>query len=225
MGMPSSSNFAPRLVQLPPNTSGAEMEASCTPFGDVMVSEGFPRYALQANMGNMVAAVTTTGVAGVTAVPTTTAAAQLYNGEGLGGKSYILTHIGFNLIVIDAAQSDCHALIACLQTSANILATGVPTDATNTKRKLNCNAYGGNARISLSPTVVNNGWFSLGNSAIPAPVAAGSTFSQQEIAVEGGIVIPPGAGLGVQTLVAAAAAATQVTYTFRWIEMTLPAAV
>jgi hypothetical protein len=225
MGLASSTLASARTVQPLPNTSGLEQELMCSPFGDLLISEGFPRYATQSNLGNMVTAVTTTGVAGVTTVPTTTGHAQLYNGEGLGGKSYILTHIGMIVGVADATQADGHVLIYNLQTAANIIATGVPTDATNTKRKMNCNAYGGNARISLSMTVVNNGWMYLGNNTVNSAAAAGTLWLSAETPVEGAIVVPPGAAIAVAALVGAAAAALQHFFTFRWIEMVLPAAV
>jgi hypothetical protein len=221
MGMASSTLLAPRASQPVPNTSGLEQQVQCSPFGDVLTAEGFPRYALQSNMGNLVMAVTTTLRTSISALPTTTADCQLYNGDT--AKSYVLSRMGFYIGAIDTTQADQHMLVFCLQTAANITATGVPTDATNTKRKMNTGVYSGSARISLGATVVNNGWFPIGTCPPVAAVVAGSLWICQETSVEGRIVLPPGAAIGV-TQLSVSTTATAVSYFFEWEELVLPTA-
>lgn len=227
MALPSSTLAVPRagfLFPTSPATAGNELELACDPYGALYVTEGLPRYASQANAGNLVTAITTTLRTGIAALPTTTADAQLYNGEAAGGKSYVLMYIGFAIQAVDTTQADVHTLVYNIQTPANVTASGIPTDATNTKVKMNGNAYGGKARISLGATIVNNGWmFAPGQQPPTAGVVAGSVWHSYNAVLDGMIVLQPGGAIGL-TQLSVSTTATAVSYQFTWMELVLPPA-
>ena len=101
-----------------------------------------------------------------------------------------------------------------------------PTDDTNlTIRSLIGRAlYVGNARKAVAQTVVDAGWFPLGNSPTLAGAAAGSGWNQMDHEVRGLIILPPGRTLNL-VVIQVAGAAAQCHVDVRWHEAFLPIAV
>ena len=74
------------------------------PRGAALVSQDLPERAEIARLGGTVI-MRTDEVACVTAVPTTTAAHTLWNGESAGGKSYVIDRITWTCTTSNAAAS------------------------------------------------------------------------------------------------------------------------
>jgi hypothetical protein len=126
-------------------------------------------------------------VACVTAIPTTTAAFTLWNGEAAGGKLYIIDSINWTCTT-SAAAASMFSLVVMIPVATF---TAAPTTAdTVVADSLSGRTYAGKGVMSHSVTVTDNGWWSIGNtfnSTLTATVGA-----QIEAPVNGAIVLAPG---------------------------------
>lgn len=164
-----------------------------------------------------------TGVAALTALPTTTAALTLYNGEPDGGKCYIIESFGTWEAVTDATQNNTSVLFACM----NVGKTTVVTDTlASSVRSPIGNKYGGLAKIASGATIVNDGWFAHSKIPVVPTVFAGTLWVANEVQpqTKGWYIVPPGRQFNVQIVKSVAAAAAQQFHFIRWHEMILPIA-
>lgn len=182
---------------------------------ELVVVQGLPELAEVVRFGNSWQAIFATGVAALTALPTTVAGLSLYNGENANGNSYIIDSFGTCEEVIDATQADTSALFAC----NNVAQVTAPTPAAITVRSLSGRKYGGHATIATGATIVNDGWFPHGAEAQSplAPAVAGAIWKISEAKVRGLYIVPPGGQFNTQ-VVKAAAAALQQFHFVRWHE-------
>lgn len=185
--------------------------------GDQLVAQALPERTEIVRLGDSWQVQNATAVAAATALPTTTAGLQLWNGEPAGGKSYVIDSVAATEIVVDATQSDCTALMVC----NNKTPVAAPVDAGLVIRSMSGRTYGGKARTILTATaMVNDGWFPAGNSVAPAAAVAGSGWKQTDVPLNGLYIVPPGGQFNIQA-VKVAAAASQMVYTIRWHEVQL----
>lgn len=133
----------------------------------------------------------------VAAAPTTLAQLVLYNGEPGAGKSY----------VINAVWSVCTLTIAAASNSTLVYQVGdsiaAPTD--DTAQLITSplgHSYGGNAQRDLAVTSMTaNKWASLASSSPGASVSVGFGLFAE---VNGGIILQPGATLGLNLILGTA---------------------
>jgi len=185
--------------------------------GDQLVAQALPERTEIVRLGDSWQVSLASAISALTALPTTTAGLQLWNGESAGGKSYVIDSVAATEIVVDATQSDCTALFVC----NNKTPVAAPADAALVIRSMSGRTYGGKARTVLSATTMtNDGWFPAGNSVAPAPAVAGSAFKQTDVDLRGLYIVPPGGQFNVVG-VKVAAAASQMIYTIRWHEVQL----
>ena len=129
----------------------------------------------------------------VAAAPTTRAEIVLYNGEPGSGKSY----------VINSVWSVCTLTIQAVSSSTLIYqvddSIAAPTDnATQLIVSPLGHDYGGNALKALAvTTLAANKWASLASSAAGAAVSVGFGLVAE---VDGGIILQPGATLGLNLI-------------------------
>lgn len=185
--------------------------------GDMLVSQSMPERAELVRMGDSWQVMTSSAIAPLTAIPTTTGGLNLWNGEQSNGKSYVIDRVQVSEIVVDATQSNSTAVFACLVRPP----VATPTDAALTIRSMSGrNAYSGRARTTVNAAVTNDGWFPIGTSAPTAAAAAGSAWKVTDIPINGLYIIPPGAQFCVHAAKAAATAG-QVHFSITWHEVQL----
>ncbi len=140
--------------------------------------------------------IRTAEIACVTAVPTTSAPATLWNGEAQpstayptspGGLVYVIDYLGW-LCTTSAGAASMFELLALIPKAP--VAANPATADTLVINGLSGQPYNGLAAISHTVTVVDDGWFSVGNKVETA--LAATVGAALEIPIEGGIIIPPG---------------------------------
>lgn len=184
--------------------------------GDQLVSQALPERTEIVRLGDSWQVMTSSAQAPLTALPTTTGALNLWNGEGANGKSYIIDRVQVSEIVVDATQSNMTAVFACLVRPP----VATPTDAALTIRSLSGRTYGGRARTTAAASVTNDGWFPIGTSAPVAAAAAGSAWKVTDIPINGLYIVPPGGQFCVAAAKVAATAG-QCHFSIVWHEAQL----
>ena len=204
-----------------PNRSDGDTEdVRCNSRGDVRVVQSLPEITELVRLGDSWQVKLASGLAALTALPTTTAGLSLYNGEAASSnKCLVIDSFGSSEEVVDATQTDVTAIYAMMNPSPQT----APTATALTFRSLSGRAtYGGNARAVTTLTVVNSGWFPHGTpGAQMAAAAAGANWKVNEVVRPGLYIVPPGAIFSVQAVKAAAAAAAQQFFFIRWHELYL----
>lgn len=190
--------------------------------GDQIVANSLPMLTELIRMGVSWQVALSTGLAALTALPTTTAGLSLWNGEtgtsGMPARCLCIDSFGSWEAVADATQSDTTAIFAM----NNVSPVTAPTATAVTVRGLSGNAYGGKARPVSALTVSNDGWFAHGTLAqSPVSGAGGLQWKVNEVQCNGLYLVKPGGCFNVQAVKAAAAAAAQQFFYIRWHEVML----
>lgn len=190
------------------------------PRGDQLIAQSLPPMTELVRLGNSWQAITTTGLAAATAMPTTTSGFSLVNGEKAGGLTYVIDSFGSFEVVVDATQTDVTAIVAMLNkiTSAAASAGTAETSQTSLSGRKN---YAGNSSLIRGATVVNDVWFPHATSGQMAAAVAGANFKVNEVPVNGLYLVQPGSSFSIAAIKAAAAAALQQFYYIRWHEVQL----
>lgn len=171
--------------------------------GDMIVAQGLPERTELVRLGDSWQTMLASGVAPLTGLPTTTAGLTVWNGEGASGKSYVIDSVFCYEGVVDVTQSNMTTLFVMLGKPA----VAAPVDLGLVIRSLSGRTYGGRARTVAGGTVVNDGWFPAGNSAPPAPAAAGSAWKCTDVPLNGMYIVPPGGSFNIHAAKVAATAA------------------
>jgi hypothetical protein len=149
-----------------------------------------------------------------TAVPTTTAAHVLYNGEPLGGKTYMVDLVTWYGIT-SAGAASAFGMQGCL----NIIAlTAAPATADTLVKvtSMNGKLYAGSAATSHTVTVVDDGWWPMPmETAFPgAGTVTGGVMLTSKL--EGRVAIPPKCVFAVS--VSSVGTTATGNLFFRWVE-------
>ena len=183
--------------------------------GEQLVAQALPELTTLVSLGDSWQVASATGLAALTALPTTTAGLSLWNGEPATGKCYAIDSFGSWEAVVDATQTDVTAIFAC----NNKTPVTAPTDAALVIRSLSGKSYGGKARTLAGGTITNDGWFAHGTSGEMAAAAAGANWKVNEVQCRGLYLVPPGGMFNVQAVKATAAAAAQQFFFIRFHEV------
>lgn len=205
-------------------TAQQEVQPLLADGGEQLIAEGLPPLTEIVRLGNSWQIIATTGVAALTALPTTVASLSLNNFESGGnGKSLVIEAFGSYQAVIDATQIDSTALFAMLnkkgsgQASAGTLLTSANIGTLSGKGN-----YGGAAVGRTGPNVINDIWFPHAQLFTPtSPTLAGQIFQVNEAAARGLYVVPPGGTFSMAVVKSVAAAAAQQFPFIRWHEVQL----
>lgn len=137
--------------------------------------------------------VIASGIAPVTAIPTTTATLALYNTAPDGGKCLVLDQIGFFL-----GSGTPTAGATLLVTVSNGKLASVPSAASNYS-SMSCSGVGTSiARWATAVTIVNGAWIQLSSTFQVAAANVGQ--GDMPNALGGGLIVPPGYALGIAIL-------------------------
>ena len=206
-----------RRLGLPDYAEGNQGRYHINPRGNLLASQDLPERTEIVRLGDSWAKQTD-AVAAVTALPTTTAAHTLWNGEppGATAKTYVIDAIGWVCTTSNAAASR-FTMVVC----NNILpVTAVPatSDTQATVSTLNGRPYPGRAKTSHTVTVVNDLWWPIGQSAETALSA--TVGASLWVDVRGLLQVQPGGLLGVSIIAQSTTAVGRLVYV--WHEVPLP---
>jgi hypothetical protein len=166
------------------------------PRGAALVSQDLPERAELARLGGTVI-MRTDAVACVTAVPTTTAAHTLWNGESAGGKSYVIDRITW-ICTTSAGAASAFSFVAVVNKAST---ASVPATADTQAQTVYTTGkgYAGKAKTSHTVTVVDDVWFALGQTTTPSALT-GTVGVGLDAPVNGAIVLAPGYVMGVSVM-------------------------
>ena len=201
----------------PSYADGQEASFALSEHGALLVQQALPPMTELVRLGKTYYGKGTTTTATLNqTIPTTTAAATLYNGNSAGGASYLVHGVGF---WTDVSGGAANLLTIYVEPSIVALATLPATSDTPVIRncRFGAGVYGGSAGISHTVTVTDNGWlpiFTMDTAALTANKGIG-TF----IPLNGLFVVAPGYYLAAAACGTAATA--EVGYYFVWSEVQL----
>lgn len=192
--------------------------------GDQLFVQSMPELSELVRMGVSWQVQLASGLAALTALPTTVAGLSIWNGEtganGMPQRCYLIDSFGSWEAVADATQANITAIFAC----QNVAPVTAPTATALTIRGLSGNGYGGKARAVTTLTVTNDGWFphaTEGNGVNAITGAGGFQWRVNEVKCKGLYLVKPGGCFNVQAVKAVAAAAAQQFFFVRWHEVML----
>jgi hypothetical protein len=165
-----------------------EEQAHINNRGDLIVAQGLPEKTEIVRMGDSWQVSNASGITALTALPTTTAALSLWNGEPASGKCYVIDSVAVNVRILDVTQPGTLSLFAMM----NKTPVGAPSDAGLVIRSLIGKTYGGKARTLVGGSVTNDGWFPCGSTPTVGTVVAGAVWKTHDIDLRGFYIIPPG---------------------------------
>lgn len=190
--------------------------------GDQIVVNGLPELTELVRMGVSWQVALATGLAALTALPTTVAGLSLWNGEtgssGMPARQYAIDSFGSWEAVADATQPNVTAIFAC----NNVSPVTAPTATALSVRGMSGNGYGGKARPVSALTITNDGWFAHAtesNTVNALTGAGGLQWRVNEVKCRGLYLVKPGGCFNVQAVKAVAAAAAQQFFFIRWHEV------
>lgn len=204
------------LYNLP---QGGEVPRVYNNRGDMGVSQSLPSKAELVRLGNTweVRMLTAAPFTTVLAMPTTLAVLALYNGEAVGGRSYVIDTVwSFNQATSAAAEQ--MALICILLPSL----AAITHDATQF-----CNSrsgrpnYTGKAKWAVNQTMTGGtDLWSVLQSSNPTSASASKGFATVA-EVNGGWIVPPGATFGVNVIAGVAAASSIMGIVWHEVQLAL----
>jgi len=185
-----------------------------SPRGDQFVTLGVPLKADIVRQGRG-AIVKTGAIACVTALPTTTASAYLWNGEPVTSNvNYVVDRITWTCTT-SAGVASMFALAICVGKTAVTQPATVQTLVTGT---LNGRNYVGNAGMGVTATVTDDNWSTIGNhvdtNALTATVGASI-----DVPIDGGLIIAPGRLLSLACIAVNTTAAGRFFVHFHEVEL------
>lgn len=202
----------------PDNTSG---QMTINGKGDQRIAQSLPELTEILRFGKSYGVRTSAGIAALVAIPTTTAAFSIYNGEapGVGAASYAIDSIFTVEIVTDATQQDYTSIWVMMNPQSSAFTPVIDTLASSARNLSGkAGAYAGAARIGVSATVVDNGWLPIGNPSAFATAFAGALWRVTDIPIKGLYHVRPGAQFNIHAT-KVAAAALQLHFGVRWHEV------
>lgn len=184
--------------------------------GDLLIAQALPPITECVRLGRSYS-IRTVAAAPVAAIPTTTAALAIWNGEPDGGRCYIIQSVFGIAVTSTAATNKNFAIVGQL----NIGRKASPTTNLVNPLSLVGQAYSGRAFVNTAQAVTNDSaWQALGSSFVEDTATAGiaSTWEHPQ---NGRIIIPPGHLFGISCIVTAVATTT-CRIGIRWHEVQMP---
>ncbi len=182
-----------------PSYGDGDANMSVTSRGEQVMVHGLPSKADLVRLGDSYSCqiATASAFTHVANMPTTRSELVLYNGEPGTGKCYVIDSIWWFCLTSITAASGATLIY---QVSASAAA---PTDdATQLINSPMGRVYGGRAKRAVATTVMTaNKWAALASQPAGAAVSIGVGLVAE---VNGGIIVPPGATLGMNVVVGTA---------------------
>lgn len=181
----------------PDYNSDSEQIQTLNTHGALLVAGALPPETELARLGHTYVSISA-GVTAVAALPTTAAHFSLYNGEPVGGKSYVISAIG-TVCTTSAAAASVVTLLAHMGTASETNPAGAVTI-----KGIHGKIYRGSGNTKDSVTIVNSGvWHPVGDAVVCAATATVSLGKYAE--VYGRYILPPGQIFSLATLNSTAA--------------------
>lgn len=197
---------------------GVERSAAINARGDQYVAQGLPPYAEITRQGGGYSAMLTGAIVGLVVRPSTLAAFTLWNGEGTGGKSYVIDRLFTHNLVSTNALS-FYSIWACIHPAGMAKPTSdVLPSATNFTGHSG-KKYNGMGVLDSAATVIDNGWYPWATSTevATATVLPGSHIS---VDVMGRLIVPPQGAISL-TVVCSLTSTVTFTTGCSWWEVQL----
>lgn len=181
--------------------------------GDLRIAQSLPPYSELVRHGGSFAAriPLASAFTTVAAYPTTLSELLIFNGEPIGGKSYLIDQVSFGCQTTQAAAT----VVTIVGQIVPNLAYAVVVVADNsavlrTSLSGRHNNHNTNARLVMANTsyTVTNRWIDL--AAVTSGGATATVGLGGVANVEGRIIVPPGAAFGCNIVVGTAAASSAV---------------
>ncbi|SRR5258706_8498632 len=205
-------------IIFPQNTVG---EMTINGRGEQRIAIALPPLAELVRLGGSYKVRTSAAFAALTAIPTTVAAFSIYNGEAVGGLSYVIDRVFAVEIVADATQQNQLSVWAMINKISTVFTPVVDTLAANIRNLTGKGgAYGGKARVAVGATVVDDGWMPIGQTQPGTAAIAGAIWRTSEIPTDGEYVVRPGSQFNLHCA-KAAATASQMHIGIRYHEVQL----
>lgn len=200
-------------------TGGNENEVGAS--GDaqrnMLVAQGNPPYAEVRRRGEGWTVQTTTLFAPLVAIPTTVAILELYN----NGDRLLMVSDLFAMHVLATAVVQTHAIYATITTQkAAPTLTALVVNSLSGKA-LKTTTVASELVTGVGTTIINNGWRPWGNLQ-NFNLGAATPGESWSVPVDGKIVVPPGASLGLHVAGALATASSfQMGCDFDWVKASI----
>lgn len=162
-----------------------------TPRGDLIVAQGSSYRAEGTRLGQRWGKLTDAVASIATAIPTTTAAHSLWNGEAAGGKSYVMESVTA-MCITSAGAASGFGMVGML----NVLPVAAVPSTADTLVKvtsMNGRLYPGRAKSSHTVTVVDDGWWPMPlNNTFTLGTGTVSGSLVLHAPLDGSVIVPPG---------------------------------
>ena len=166
------------------SASGAQTQVVANELNESIVAQGLPPYTEMVRRRTSWATMSTSAVAGLVVRPSTTAAFEIFNNYGPGGKSLIIDRLfWFNLVSTNVVEG-FSGWAQVTDTKAAV------TDGSFVVRGSTGSAYGGPVICAASTTVIASGWFPWGN-AYQKGAGGVVPFGALTAEVNGRLIVPP----------------------------------
>ena len=175
-------------------STGQPHKVAVTLPGDLYVAQHLPASAIMALSGKLYEVMTSTAVACLATGtrPTTTALGTLWNGEDAGGKVYLIDRVFAQQVGSDVATQNHFGMYVC----NHITMTAPTAEITAFKNTIGDAGAPANARFDADATVVDDGWFPVGNSAL-AEERQTTGGSQIDVPLFGRYAVKPQHGFSI----------------------------
>ncbi len=176
---------------------GEEKPVALNQNQDQLVAQGLPAYVELSRMGGGYSAISVSAVAGLVVRPSTVALFTLWNGEGSGGKSYVIDRL-FTHALVSGSATAFFGIWATIH-PAGMTAPGA--DIVRSAVNLTGNTgktYNGLGQVGVGETVVDNGWYPWGRG--QGVAAAAVPGSHDSVEVEGRLIVPPQGGISLHVV-------------------------
>lgn len=214
------SNADIRGIQRYTGGGDAEVNLSANQNKGLMVSQNLPPFAEMSRLGEGWTVQTATLFAPLVAVPTTTAALEVYNNSST--RTMIISDL-FADQVLSTAATQTYAIFAMITTAKAIPTLTALALHSQAGKALVTPTAAGEIVTGVGTTVIANGWRPYG--AVQAwGTAAATPGNAWSVDIDGKLVVPSGCSICLHVVGSLATASTfQVGFSFYWNTMAVEA--
>lgn len=207
------SNTLIRLMNRFTGGNDAEVSASADFQKNMLMAAGNPAYLEVRRRGEGHTVQTATLFAPLVAIPTVTAILELYN----NGKRLLVVSDLFAMHVLATAVVQTHAIYTTITTKKKSPTLTALAIHSLSGKGLETSTVDSELVTGVGTTIINNGWRPWGNLQ-NFNLGAATPGESWSVPVDGKIVVPPGASLGIHVVGALATASSfQVGCDFDWV--------
>jgi hypothetical protein len=183
------------------------------PRGELLTTQGGLRRTEATRQGVSWVKLTDAVASIATAIPTTTAAHVLWNGNVVNGRSLIIDKLTW-MNITSAGAASAFGMVCCLHPTP-VTATPATADTLTKVSSKNGKTYGGLATTSKTVTVPDDGWWvaPIAPWTLGAGTVSGSLCLTAEF--DGDVIVPPGCRFSVSICTVGTTVTGNLCYHFR----------